>query len=74
MKYSLHIIAIFICAFCFSFELQATHNRAGEIIVEQLAPCEQYKVQATIITYTKASSTSADRDSLVICWGDGDQF
>lgn len=74
MKYSLHLIAAFSFLFCFSFEMQATHNRAGEIIVAQLAPCEQYTVQATVITYTKASSTSADRDSLVICWGDGEQF
>ena len=28
-------------------------------------------VQATITTYTKASSIPADRDTLTICWGDG---
>ena len=49
----------------------ATHNRAGEIIVEQLEPCSALMVKATIITYTKASSVAADRDSLEICWGDG---
>lgn len=51
----------------------ATHNRAGEIIVETV-PDENgncgLTVKATIITYTKASSTDADRDSLTICWGD----
>ncbi len=51
--------------------LYATHNRAGEIIVEQLEPCSALMVKATIVTYTKASSISADRDSLEICWGDG---
>ena len=52
-------------------ELRATHNRAGEIVVEQLEPCSALMVKATIITYTKASSIAADRDSLEICWGDG---
>lgn len=46
----------------------ATHNRAGEISVEQIDPLT---VQATITTYTKASSIQADRDSLTLCWGDG---
>ncbi len=46
----------------------ATHNRAGEIIYEQIGPLT---IRATIKTYTKASSVSADRDSLQLDWGDG---
>lgn len=50
----------------------ATHNRAGEITVEQVGDCVQsLTVRATITTYTKASSRPADRDTLTICWGDG---
>lgn len=50
----------------------ATHNRAGEISVEQVGDCtSSLTVKATIVTYTKASSVRADRDSLTICWGDG---
>jgi gliding motility-associated-like protein len=45
-----------------------THNRAGEIIYEQIG---DLTIRATIITYTKTSSQSADRDSLELYWGDG---
>lgn len=51
---------------------RATHNRAGEIIVEMVPNAAGdcgLTVKATIITYTKTSSTQADRDSLTICWG-----
>jgi gliding motility-associated-like protein len=52
--------------------LYATHNRAGEISVEQVGDCvTSLTVKATITTYTKASSIQADRDTLTICWGDG---
>lgn len=52
----------------------ATHNRAGEIIVEQVGDCgTSLRVKATIITYTEAFS-QADRDSLDIVWGDGDSM
>jgi gliding motility-associated-like protein len=47
--------------------LWATHNRAGEIHIEQIGPLT---IRATIITWTKASSVNADRDTLTICWGD----
>ncbi len=46
----------------------ATHNRAGEITVQQIG---DLTIKATITTYTKTSSVPADRDSLQICWGDG---
>lgn len=58
---------LFINLFIGSFAL-ATHNRAGEIQYEQI---DQLTIRATVITYTKTSSTAADRDSLTLCWGDG---
>ncbi|MBL7808350.1 MAG: gliding motility-associated C-terminal domain-containing protein [Saprospiraceae bacterium] len=48
--------------------LFATHNRAGEIHIEQIGPLT---IRATIITWTKTSSVNADRDTLDINWGDG---
>jgi gliding motility-associated-like protein len=48
--------------------LLATHNRAGEIHIEQIGPLT---VRATIITWTKTSSVNVDRDTLDINWGDG---
>lgn len=54
--------------FLFVNDLAATHNRAGEITIEQIDPLT---IKATITTYTKATSTNADRDSLTLCWGDG---
>lgn len=47
--------------------LGATHNRAGEIHIRQVGPLT---IEATIVTWTKASSVNADRDTLTICWGD----
>ncbi|MBK7409177.1 MAG: gliding motility-associated C-terminal domain-containing protein [Saprospirales bacterium] len=52
-------------------QAKATHNRAGEISIVPLGSCDEYAIEATITTYTKASSVAADRDSLLICWGDG---
>lgn len=49
------------------FFLFATHNRAGEIHIEQIGPLT---IRATIRTWTKASSVNADRDTLTINWGD----
>lgn len=62
-----------ILLFCLPIaQLWATHNRAGEISIEQVGDCtSSLTVKATITTYTKASSTQADRDTLTICWGDG---
>lgn len=55
----------------FSHLAMATHNRAGEISIVPIGACDELTIQATITTYTKASSVAADRDSLLICWGDG---
>ncbi|MCB9286804.1 MAG: T9SS type A sorting domain-containing protein [Lewinellaceae bacterium] len=54
--------------FCFSLSLHATHNRSGEIEYRQVGPKE---LEASVITYTRASSLPADRDTVTICWGDG---
>ena len=51
-----------------STNMFATHNRSGEITYKQIGPLT---ISATITTYTKASSTAADRDSLLLVWGDG---
>ncbi len=50
-----------------SFHLFATHNRAGEITFVRTG---DFTIEAKVVTYTKASSVPADRDSLEICWGD----
>ena len=51
----------------------ATHNRAGEITVEQINGCNSNMVRCSIFTYTKTSSAQADRDTLTLCWGDANQ-
>jgi gliding motility-associated-like protein len=67
----LRFLAIILFVTIIQNNIFATHNRAGEIIVRQVGePCG-LTVEATIITYTKASSVAADRDTLTICWGDG---
>ena len=54
-----------------AYNSEATHNRAGEIVVEQIGGCTSNLVRATVYTWTKASSFAADRDSVTVCWGDG---
>ncbi|NNE29591.1 MAG: gliding motility-associated C-terminal domain-containing protein [Saprospiraceae bacterium] len=49
-------------------DLSATHNRAGEITYRQI---DNLTIEATVTTYTKASSVDADRDTVTVCWGDG---
>lgn len=68
MNTSLRSLLLFFLLALAPLALQATHNRAGEIHVEQLGPLT---VRATIITWTRTLSFSADRDTLTICWGDG---
>ena len=46
----------------------ATHNRAGEITYRQVG---DLIIEMTVTTYTKTSSSTADRDTLEIFWGDG---
>jgi hypothetical protein len=52
----------------FSTKSFATHNYAGEIIVEQTGPLT---IKATIITYYRAETGAADRNVLIMNWGDG---
>src|SRR5580704_1301484 len=49
----------------------ATHYRAGEILYTHIGT--GYTYQVTVITYTKISGISiqADRDFVVVGWGDG---
>lgn len=69
MKLRLRTLLFILPLLCGSFTLSATHNRAGEIHIEQIGPLT---IRATIITWTKASSVNADRDTLTINWGDGE--
>lgn len=46
----------------------STHNRAGEITYTQL---DDLTIECVVTTYTKESSTNADRDSIFVSWGDG---
>lgn len=65
-------LSTILCLFIAVAPSWATHNRAGEITVEQIGDCtESLTIRATIVTYTKASSRPADRDTLTLCWGDG---
>lgn len=66
MKQKLRLLLILLGAF--PVALLATHNRAGEIHIEQIGPLT---IRATIITWTKTSSVNADRDTLELNWGDG---
>lgn len=55
-----------------SHPLWATHNRAGEISIQQVGDCSSsLQVKATVVTYSKTSSVMADRDTVTVCWGDG---
>lgn len=68
IRHLLRLTCLCVLSLYTSLDLTATHNRAGEIIYEQIGPLT---IRATIKTYTKASSTGADRDSLELFWGDG---
>lgn len=68
MYSSFRILLFSILFTSISGTISATHNRSGEITYAQLDPLT---IRATITTYTKASSIGADRDSLVMFWGDG---
>ncbi|MEO6132236.1 MAG: gliding motility-associated C-terminal domain-containing protein [Saprospiraceae bacterium] len=62
----LFIIAIL--SFLSGGRLWATHNRAGEITIKQT---NDLTIEVTVTTYTKTTSTQADRDSVRVFWGDG---
>lgn len=59
----------FLLTFLFlSFHAFATHNHAGEILIEQIGALT---IRATVITYTLDQFSVADRPSLTVYWGDG---
>ncbi len=69
MKIKFQYLLLFFIAILVSHgKAYATHNRAGEIQIDQIGPLS---IRATVITYTKASSVPADRRELTITWGDG---
>lgn len=59
---------IFLCTLFTYGSLHATHNRAGEITIRQTG---DLTIEVTVTTYTKTTSTQADRDSVKVLWGDG---
>lgn len=65
MKNKFLFILIFV-SFCFL--ANASHNRAGEITYIQI---DDLTIIATITTYTKSTSVQADKDSVLMDWGDG---
>ncbi|MDB5283363.1 MAG: hypothetical protein JWO06_2438, partial [Bacteroidota bacterium] len=71
MKY-LGRVCLFILFSTSCAQLFATHYRAGEITYKTVGP---FKIEATVVTYTKVSGPSilADRDTVIIGWGDGTQ-
>ncbi|MCF8244692.1 MAG: gliding motility-associated C-terminal domain-containing protein [Saprospiraceae bacterium] len=73
MKTTLRLIAFGLYFLSFTNAALATHNRAGEIYVEQINGCNSNMVRCSIFTYTKTSSVQADRDTLTLCWGDANQ-
>jgi gliding motility-associated-like protein len=66
MVRSLSIIVVLL--FLSWARLWATHNRAGEITIRQTG---DLTIEVTVTTYTKTTSTQADRDSVRVFWGDG---
>ncbi len=66
MKKRTLLLTLFL--FAFLTNLCATHNHAGAITYKQL---DDNTIEASIITYTNLNSVAADRDSLSLCWGDG---
>ena len=63
-----HLLLFFIAVLTLPEKAFATHNRAGEIQIEQIGPLT---IRATVITYTKNSSIQADRKDVPVSWGDG---
>jgi gliding motility-associated-like protein len=62
---AIKLFLLFLVSFCF-FNLNATHNRAGEITYVQLSDLT-YEITITTFTYTLSY---ADRPTLDVEWGD----
>lgn len=63
-----YFIIIFLLGLLTGGNLWATHNRAGEITIRQTG---DLTIEVTVTTYTKTTSTQADRDSVRVFFGDG---
>ncbi len=61
-------LIILSCILLYTLQVHATHNRAGEITISQTG---DLTIEVTVTTYTKTTSTQADRDSVRVFWGDG---
>ncbi len=59
---------VFVFLWAFYAIAWSTHNRAGEITIRQIG---DLTIEVTVTTYTKTTSTQADRDSVRVFWGDG---
>ncbi len=70
IEYSpLRRIVLALLALVCALSAGATHNRAGEIRVRQVGPLT---LEVTVVTYTafQGNSRDADRDAVVVNWGD----
>ena len=67
LLYHVKKIHFFILFFALSFSAFATHERAGEITYRRI---NGYTYEISVTTYTKLSSTQADRCSIEINFGD----
>jgi hypothetical protein len=59
---------LLLTALLLSVNAFATHNHAGEILIEQIGALT---IRASVITYTPDKANPADRPSLTVHWGDG---
>ena len=63
-----HVLLLGILILISQTKVFATHYRAGEIWIEQIGPLT---IRATVFTYTKSSSSAADKSEVDVFWGDG---
>ncbi|MEO1263650.1 MAG: gliding motility-associated C-terminal domain-containing protein [Bacteroidota bacterium] len=70
MKNNLRLLAFLAFLLLINADVLATHNRAGEIVIEQVDGCTSNTIKCTLYMYTKTSS-SIDRPELEVFWGDG---
>ncbi len=70
MKYVPKFILAILLVLSVWYSAQATHIRAGEIVIQQLDDCG-LTIKATVLTYAKTSMGAADEDTITIEWGDG---
>jgi Secretion system C-terminal sorting domain len=59
---------LFLPCLFLAFNAFATHNHAGEILIEQT---DALTIRVSVITYTLDQFSAADRPSLTVYWGDG---